>query len=29
MTALERIASRPKPEPWIPSVDYFDLLPDA
>ena len=29
LTALEAIQSRKKPEPWIPSVDEFDLLPDA
>ena len=28
-TALEAIQSRKKPAPWVPSVDEFDLLPDA
>lgn len=28
-TALEAIQARKKPEPWYPSVDEWDLLPDA
>ncbi len=26
---LQAISARKKPEPWVPSVDDFDLLPDA
>jgi len=29
MSALEAIKAKREPEPWIPSVDEFDLLPDA
>jgi len=29
LSALELVTSRSKPEPWIPSVDDFDLLPDV
>ncbi len=29
MSALERIQARKPPAPWVPSVDDFDLLPDA
>jgi len=29
LTALQAIQARPKPEPWRPSVDEYDLLPDA
>jgi hypothetical protein len=29
LTALQRIQARKKPEPWYPSVDDWDLLPDA
>lgn len=29
MSCLEHIQARKKPEPWRPSIDEFDLLPDA
>lgn len=29
LTALQLIKARKPPEPWIPSIDDFDLLPDA
>ena len=29
LSALESIRSRKPPEPWRPSVDDWDLLPDA